>query len=110
VCSCPRKLRGLGGREYEPFPAMIVAPDKSMTDEDVAELEELAELVAETGTCSIVFPPIIKSFHDHTGYKPTGAVKRIAASIEKLGQMGLHCTPQVVAMVLREYIKVSGRE
>lgn len=87
---------------------MIVTPDKSMTDEDVAELEELAELVAETGTCSSVFPLFINSFQDHTGHEPTGAVKRIAASIEKIDQIGLHCAPQVVAMVLREYIRVSA--
>ena len=109
VCSCPPKVPGLGEREYDRFPVMVVTPDKSMTDEDVAELEELAELVAETGTCSRVFPLFINSFQDHTGHEPAGAVKRIAASIEKIDQMGLHCAPQVVAMVLREYIRVSVR-
>lgn len=66
-------------------------------------------LVAETGTCSRVFPLFINSFQDHTGHEPAGAVRRIAASIEKIDQMGLHCAPQVVAMALREYIKASGR-
>jgi hypothetical protein len=82
--------------------------DEPLTDEDVAELEELAELVGETGTCSSVFPMFINSFQDHTGHEPTGAVRRIAASIEKINKMGLHCAPQVVARVLREYVSASS--
>jgi hypothetical protein len=80
-----------------------------LTDEDVAELEELAELVGRTDVCSRLFPLLIRSYQDDTGHEPAGAVKRIAARIEEIDRVGLHCAPQVVARVLKEYIRLSGR-
>ena len=75
----------------------------------MAELEQLAELVGKSDLCSRLFPLFIHSYQDHTGHEPTGAVNRIAVSIEKIDRMGLHCAPQVVARVLREYVRVSER-
>ncbi len=107
TCDCPPKVPDNGEWEYERFPAEIIRPDEAMTDEDVAELEQLAKLVGESDLCSRFFPFFIQSFQNATGQETTGAVKRIAASIEKMDRMGLHCMPQVVARVLREYIKAS---
>lgn len=76
----------------------------------MAELKQLAELVGKSDVCSRMFPVFIRSYQDHTGHEPTGAVKRIAARIEEIDRMGLHCAPQVVARVLSEYIGVSDRQ
>ena len=94
ACACPPKAPGDGEREYERFPAEIVRPGEPLTEEDVAELEQLAELVGKSDLCSRLFPLFIHSYQDHTGHEPTGAVKRIAASIEKIDRMGLHCRPR----------------
>ena len=110
TCECPPKVSGDGEREYERFLAEFVRPDEPLTEEDVEELEEVAELVGKSDLCSRLFPLFIHSYQDHTGHEPTGAVKRIAASIEQIDRMGLHCAPQVVARVLRERIRVWGRE
>jgi len=107
TCSCPAKVPGDKEREYERFPAEIVKAGEPLTEEDVAELEELAELVGRTDVCSRLFPLLIRSYQDDTGQEPAGAVKRIAARIEEIDRMGLHCAPQVVARVLKEYIRVS---
>ena len=45
TCSCPPKVPGKGEREYERFPAEIVRPGEALTEEEVADLEQLAELV-----------------------------------------------------------------
>lgn len=37
----------------------------------------------------------IHSYQDDTGNEPTGAVKLVAARIEEIDRMGLHCCPQV---------------
>src|SRR5262249_24299314 len=110
TCSCAPRVPGTAERDYERFPAEIVRTDEPLSEEDVAELEKLAELVGKSDLCSRLFLLFVQSYQDHTGHEPAGAVKRIAASIEKIDGMGLHCSPQVVARVLREYIKVSGRK
>jgi hypothetical protein len=107
TCSCPPKAPGDNEREYERFPAEIIKAGEALSEEDVAELEELAELVGRTDVCSRLFPLLIRSYQDDTGHEPAGVVKRIAARIEEIDRMGLHCAPQVVARVLREYIRVS---
>ena len=94
TCSCPPKAPGNEEREYECFPAEIVKAGEPLTEEDVAELEELAELVRKSDVCSRVFPLFIRSYQDHTGHEPTGAVKRIAASIEKIDQMACTVRPR----------------
>lgn len=108
TCECPSKVSDDAEREYERFPAEIVSPGAALTEEEVSDLEQLAELVNKTDLCSRLFPLFIHTCQEHSGHEPTGAVKRLAAQIEQIDRMGLHCSPQVVARVLKEYIKASS--
>jgi hypothetical protein len=109
TCDCSPKVPGDDERDYERFPAEIIRPGEALTEEELAELKQLAGLVSKTDLCSRFFPFFLQSFQAATGHEPTGAANRIAARIEEIDRMGLHCAPQVVARVLKEYIRLSGR-
>jgi hypothetical protein len=56
----------------------------------------------------LLFPEFVRGIQEDIGHEPTAAVRRIAGRIERIHWQGLHCSPQVVARVLREYIRASG--
>jgi hypothetical protein len=101
-CECPSHQADL---EYERFPAEIMAPDSALTPEGRKELEALSDLVSKSDLCSNLFPFFMQSFLSDTGHEPAGSVKRIVSRIEQIDRMGLHCSPAVVARVLREFAK-----
>ena len=103
TCPCPSRHGSKGRSGYERFPAEIGLPDVFPTDEERQELEHLSELVRKSDLCSRLFPFFIHSFQQDTGREPTGAVKLIASRIEKIDLMGMHCSPSIVARVLREW-------
>lgn len=103
TCDCPPRSGDTRERKYERFPAEIMRPDKALTPEEKIELEELADLVDKSDLCSRFFPFYVQSYQAATGAEPTGAVRRIASRIEEIDRMGLHCSPAVVARVLRMY-------
>ena len=104
-CDCPTRTGNATEREYERFPAEIMAPDPALTPEDRKELTDLADLVSKSDLCGNLFLFFVRSFQDATGNEPSGAVKRIASRIAQIDRMGLHCSPFVVARVLREFAK-----
>lgn len=106
-CACPSPKRR--GRKYERFPGEIVRPGDTLTEQDVAELEKMAEFVGKSDLCSRMFPLFLQSYQAVTGDNRSEAVKRIVARIEEIDRMGMHFSPQVVARVLRECIRASGR-
>jgi hypothetical protein len=104
-CDCPSRTGTIRKQEYERFPAEIMAPDECITPEARKELEDLAELVSQSDLCSKLFPYFLLSYQSDTGTEPSGVVKRIASRIEQVDSLGLHCSPSVVARVLREFGK-----
>jgi len=109
-CGCPSRTDERQEREYERFPAEIIRTDEAITDVEKTDLETLAELVRKSDLCSALFPLFIRSYQADTGVEPTPAVKRIARLIEKIDRKGLHCSPAVVARVLREYARGLARQ
>jgi hypothetical protein len=108
TCPCPPRTADDGRREYERFPGEIMRTGEALTDDEKEELEGLAQMVGKTELCSLLFPAFILGIQLHTDREPAGAVKRIARRIEQIHWRGLHCSPQVVARVLREHARASG--
>lgn len=99
---------------YERFPAEIELPKKPLTVEEREELLHLADVVCKARLCSRLFPFFLDCCQQDTGREATGAVKRVASRLEGLDTKGLHCSPSIVARVLREWathgMEVSGDE
>jgi hypothetical protein len=108
ACPCPPRPGAQGRREYERFPGEIVTPGEALTEEEKEELEGLAGVVSNSELCSLLFPDFIRGIQEDMGREPAGAVRRIAGRIERIHSQGLHCSPRVVARVLREFIRPSG--
>src|SRR5947209_11816856 len=105
-CDCHARLgRPLPG-EYERVPGEIIAQSESLTPQERAELEEQARYVATSYLCRTFYPLFLKGFEQHSGRRYTRAVHRIARRIEEIDGKGLHFSPGVVALVLREYAQI----
>jgi hypothetical protein len=104
-CDCPSRTGTSGRQEYERFPAEIMAPNECITPETRKEPENLAEFVSWSDLCSRLFPYFIRSYHADTRTEPSAAVMVIANRIEQIDSIGLHCSPSIVARVLREFGK-----
>jgi|SRR5579884_180584 len=108
-CDCHARLgRPLPG-EYERVPGEIISHSESLTPQERAELEELARFVATSDLCSTFYPLFLKGFEQHSGRRHTRAVHRIARRIEEIDGKGLHFSPGIVALVLREHSRSGGR-
>ena len=100
-CGCPRECSTPG--EYDRVPGEIMTAQRLLTPEQKSEVEELANVVAESNLCSHVFPLFVRSFERDTGAEHSAAVHDIVDRIEQIDDKGLHFGPTVVAQVLREY-------
>ena len=101
-CECYTRRGVPEPGEYERVPAEITRPSAPLTAEQRQELEHLAELAGESGLCSLLFPLFIRSYQEHTGRRCASSVVEVARRIEAINGKGLHCSPSVVARVLRE--------
>ena len=101
-CECPN---GKIVSEYERVPIEIIRQPPAFGDGDRQELETLADFVATTDLCSLLFPAYIEGFQEYTGQKCSPAVREIAKRIDGIHRKGLHCRPAIVARLLREFAK-----
>lgn len=106
-CDCYEKFSVRKPGKYERLPAEITRPVAPVTAEERADLESLAKLVAGSDLCSRYFPLFVRSYREQGGAEPTGAVWEMARRVEAIDAKGLHCSPGVVAALLRQY---AGRE
>jgi hypothetical protein len=104
-CQCYDRRGILEPGDYERVPAEITRPNLPLTTQDRMELQQLAEWVGGTDLCSFLFPVFVRSFQAHTGIQHSSAVNAVARRIVTLDRKGLHCSPSVVARVLRDYGK-----
>ena len=91
--------------DYERVPVEILRRPPTFGDTDRQELETLADFVATTDFCSLLFPAYIKGFQEYTGQKCSPAVREIVKRIDGIHRKGLHCRPAIVARLLREFAK-----
>ena len=103
TCDCIKAGRVLVPADYERVPDGITDLDRSITEEERLNLQELANLVADSDDlCSGLLPLFIRSFQEDTGSESTAAVRLVAERIEQWHRVGLHQSPGVVAKILRD--------
>ncbi len=88
-------------------PGRIVVSNTPLTPEERSELEVLERVVIKGNLDGHLFPLYIRSFQQHTGVEPTGAVKRLATQVEALVRKRRGFTPAMMAIVIREYLRES---
>ncbi len=102
-CECySRGLRVEPGG-YERFPAEIMGPLPGLNDEARAELLQFADIVETSDMCGGLFAFSIRCFEEATWHRHTDAASEILDRLERADARGLHCSPGVVARVLREF-------
>ena len=89
--------------DYERFPVEFTAPLEHMTDLGSVELVEFADYVSRSGLCSRLFPHFVRGFQESTGHRHSDAVNEAADRIEQIDSAGIHCSPGVVAKILRDF-------
>jgi hypothetical protein len=102
-CECYSRFGVLEPGQYERVPGEVTERSTPLTDAERHELDELAKFVAESDLCSAFFPLFVRSFQEDTGLRCSQPVNQIARRVEAIDRKGLHCSPSVVARVLREY-------
>lgn len=90
-------------------PGKIITSRSPLTEQERSELEILERVVIEGELYGGLFPLYVRSYQDYTGNEVTGAVKRLAAQVEKLVEQRRVFTPAMMAIVIREYIRESDR-
>lgn len=103
VCDCPSQSTLPPGTGYERVPGGIWVHPGGLSDAEKTELLDMAEFVGRTDLCSHFLPHFIRSFEEHTGKRQSEATHLIIDRIERWDTKGLHCSPSVVARILREF-------
>ena len=94
--------------DYERVPGEINYSFRTLSNDEQHELMYLADLVARSDLCSTLFPYFIESYQNNTGNEPSGAVRHIAKRIGIVHDKGLHFRPAIVALVLREFVRLNS--
>lgn len=102
-CDCPSRLSLPPGMGYERVPGGIWEHPGGLSDTEKAELIELAEFAGRSDLCSRSLPLFIQSFESHSGKRHSKATHMILDRFERWDSKGLHCSPQIVARIIREF-------
>lgn len=103
ACPCPSQRSLPEPRGYERVPGGIWEHSDALSPEDRKELTDLADFVGQTDLCSFLFPLFIRSCEADTQLRHCGAVHTIIGRIGAWDEAGIHCSPSVVARIIREY-------
>ena len=102
-CPCPREAALPEKHGYERVPGGIWEHNETLSDDVRAELIDLADFVGGSELCSHLLPLFIRSFEADTGQRHSEAMHLIVNRIEKFDLKGLHCSPAVVAKIIRDF-------
>ncbi len=102
ACPCPRERLHPETKGYERIPGGIWEHTDVLSDKVKAELLELADFVGGSELCSHLLPLFIRSCEADTSMRHSEAVHRIINRIEGFDLKGLHCSPSVVARLIRD--------
>lgn len=108
-CPCPSQRSLPKGRGYDRVPGGIWMHDDRLSDTETAELNELAEFVAGTDLCSSLLPHFIRCCEADTGRRNSQVTHTLMNLIEEYDSSGLHCSPSVLARIVREYAAWDAR-
>lgn len=74
-----------------------------LSDEEKAELNNLADFVGGSDLCSRLLPLFVRSFEDHSGQRHSEATHEIIDRIERWDAKGMHMVPGLVARIIRKF-------
>jgi hypothetical protein len=101
-CECYARRGVLEPGQFERVPVEVTRPTIKLNTEDRSEIRAVADLVAQSDLCSFLLPLFLSTIEEHTGHKPGKALLEVARRIEVIDRKGLHCSPSVLARVLRD--------
>jgi hypothetical protein len=80
-----------------------MSPPLMLTQAEQEEFADAAEFVWPARLCSALFATFVEELLEFTGFPMSSALREAARRIEKIHRMSLHCSPSVVARVLRDF-------
>ena len=102
-CPCPRHSLLPENMAMSEFLVAFGSTTRRSADDVRAELIDLADFVGGSELCSHLLPLFIRSFEADTGQRHSEAMHLIVNRIEKFDLKGLHCSPAVVAKIIRDF-------
>lgn len=102
-CDCPSQRTLPANRGYERVPGGIWEHPGGLSDAEKAELLEVAEFVEGSDLCSSLLPLFNRCYEEDTGFRHSQATHTIVGRIERWGLKGIHCSPAVMARIIREF-------
>jgi hypothetical protein len=90
-------------RGYDRVPGGIWEHSDRLTDQDKSELNDFADFIAESDLCSRLVPEFIRCVEADSGHRCNPIIHKVVDRIEQYDFVGLHCSPAVVARIIREY-------
>ena len=104
-CECYKKGLAIRPAEYERFPAEICWQRPTISTEERAQLQLLANCVSRSAFCSAQLSPLLVSCAEQVDVCQPPAVVEAANRIVSIHQQGMHLSPGVVAGVLRLFAR-----
>jgi hypothetical protein len=109
-CACPSQQSLPESQGCDRIPGGIwVHPDR-LSDEEKAELIDFADFVGESDLCSRLLPAFIRHVESDSAERCYRVIRAIVDRIEEFDFVGLHCSPPVVARIIREYASWESQE
>lgn len=102
-CDCPSERDLPEKRGYDRVPGGIWEHSDRLPDQDKSELNEFAAFVAESDLCSRLLPAFIRCIESDSDRRCPKVIHTVVDRIERFDAVGLHCSPPVVARIIREY-------
>lgn len=100
ICECYTRRGVPQPRNYERLPVEMLFPPLVLRPGDREEVLEMVDVVRNGNLCSFLFAYFLR-YAETDGFSRQGdAVKEIANRLEAVDQMGMHCSPAVVARIL----------
>jgi hypothetical protein len=109
ACPCPSQSSLPRNTGYQRLPEGISEHNDAFSDEVTTELIELADFVDTSDLCSHLLPLFIRSCEAEAGVRHSEAVHRIITLIEQFDSRFLHCSPAVVAKIIRDYAEYQAQ-
>ena len=103
LCDCPSERSLPQNKGYDRVPDGIWEHSNRLSDREKAELSNFAEFVGESDLCSRLLPAFTRFIESDTGHLCHQIIHTIVDRIETFDAVGLHCSPSVVARIIREY-------
>lgn len=110
TCECYDRWNLITPEKYERFPAEVVRLQVEIACDERDQLLEWARFLEGTDICSFLLECFVHSFEKDRRSEVPQTIHEIARRLKRLDDQGLHCSPAVVAKVLKEVSKWNQTE